>query len=184
MSLSKQECQSKLETQFLKDFSQSDNISKLTTDARGTDKYDCLSQMENMVGVHSFLQQIKLNGAQHGAPTSQTSSTSSNPSQPSSQPVSLSTQTTTQSSGLDDFTQGRDAFLGGMKTVGYYLLVILLIFIGLRILFLLIERACRYGYAFFNSHRLVFLKVLLPRGDGKADREQEKEIAKDMKEKI
>jgi hypothetical protein len=31
---------------------------------------------------------------------------------------------------------------------------------------------------------MIFIKVLLPKGDGKTDREQEKEIAKDMKEKI
>jgi uncharacterized membrane protein YhhN len=72
----------------------------------------------------------------------------------------------------------------GVKTVGSWILVALLIAIGARILYLLIERAFRYGYAFLNSHRLVFLKVLLPRGDGKSDREQEKELAKDMKEKI
>jgi hypothetical protein len=31
---------------------------------------------------------------------------------------------------------------------------------------------------------MVYLKVMLPRNDGKGDREQQKEIAKDMKEKI
>ena len=31
---------------------------------------------------------------------------------------------------------------------------------------------------------MVFIKVLLPKWDGKTDREQEKEVAKDMKEKI
>ena len=31
---------------------------------------------------------------------------------------------------------------------------------------------------------MIFIKVLLPKGDGKTDREQEKEVAKDMKEKI
>ncbi|MDR0650555.1 MAG: hypothetical protein LBG59_04025 [Candidatus Peribacteria bacterium] len=184
MPLSKQECQSKLETQFLKDFSQNDNISKLTTTARGADKYDCLSEMGNMVGVNSFLQQIKLNGAQHGAPSTQPS-TSSNSSQSSAQPSSQSsTHTSVQPAVSNPFEEGRDSFVGGVKTVGYYLLILLTILIGLRILFILIEKACRYGYAFFNSHRLVFLKVLLPRGDGKSDREQEKELAKDMKEKI
>jgi hypothetical protein len=68
--------------------------------------------------------------------------------------------------------------------VGYWVLIALLLIIGIRILFSLIQKALRYGYAFFNSHRLIFLKVLLPRGDGKSDREQEKELAKDMKEKI
>jgi hypothetical protein len=31
---------------------------------------------------------------------------------------------------------------------------------------------------------MIYLKVMLPRGEGKIDREQEKELAKDMKEKI
>jgi hypothetical protein len=46
----------------------------------------------------------------------------------------------------------------------------------------------KYGVAFLydviNARRIVYLKVLLPRGDSKADREQSKELAKDMKEKI
>lgn len=41
-----------------------------------------------------------------------------------------------------------------------------------------------FAYDVFNSHRLVFMKVLLPRWDSKADRDIAKEIAKDMKEKI
>lgn len=36
----------------------------------------------------------------------------------------------------------------------------------------------------FNANRVLYLKVILPRNDAKSDREQEKEIAKDMKEKI
>ena len=39
-------------------------------------------------------------------------------------------------------------------------------------------------YDFVNSHRIIYLKVSLPRNDSRQDREQEKEIAKDMKEKI
>jgi hypothetical protein len=39
-------------------------------------------------------------------------------------------------------------------------------------------------YDFFNAHRLVYLKVIQPRGDSKGDREKEREISKDMKEKI
>jgi hypothetical protein len=39
-------------------------------------------------------------------------------------------------------------------------------------------------YDIFNSKRLVYLKVILPRLDSKSDREREKELSKDMKEKI
>lgn len=42
----------------------------------------------------------------------------------------------------------------------------------------------RFLYDVFNSPRMVYLKVTMSRGDGKVDREQEKELAKDMKEKI
>ncbi len=42
----------------------------------------------------------------------------------------------------------------------------------------------RFFYDVFNSGRIIYLKILLPRGQSKLDREQEKELAKDMKEKI
>jgi hypothetical protein len=35
-----------------------------------------------------------------------------------------------------------------------------------------------------NARRIIYLKVMVPRGDTKSDREREKELAKDMKEKI
>jgi hypothetical protein len=41
-----------------------------------------------------------------------------------------------------------------------------------------------FCYDVFNARRIVYLKIILPRNDAKSDREQEKEIAKDMKEKI
>jgi hypothetical protein len=39
-------------------------------------------------------------------------------------------------------------------------------------------------YDITNASRMVYLKVILPRSDSKSDREREKEVAKDMKEKI
>jgi len=39
-------------------------------------------------------------------------------------------------------------------------------------------------YDVMNISRLVYLKILLPRGDDKISKEQSKEVAKDMKEKI
>ncbi len=46
------------------------------------------------------------------------------------------------------------------------------------------RKGLRYLYAMLHTHRMVYLKIMLPKSDGKSDREQEKEIAKDMKEKI
>lgn len=42
----------------------------------------------------------------------------------------------------------------------------------------------RVVYELINAPRMIYLKVSLPRNDSKQDREQGKEIAKDMKEKI
>ena len=39
-------------------------------------------------------------------------------------------------------------------------------------------------YDVWNVRRIVYLKIIAPRGDGKADRELQKELAKDMKEKL
>ncbi|MDR0608055.1 MAG: hypothetical protein LBG52_07105 [Candidatus Peribacteria bacterium] len=172
MALSQSVCQSQLEAQFVKSFSQSENIGKLTTDARGENKYDCIDAMGGMVAVNNFLQQTQLNKSeissttQHGVPAATSTS---------------STQTSTQTGATLDW---EDQLIDGMLGIGKRILVILLLIIGFAILKTMMERAFRYGYAFFNSHRLIFLKVLLPRGDGKSDREAEKEIAKDMKEKI
>ena len=52
------------------------------------------------------------------------------------------------------------------------------------ILWKLIRYAIAFLYDVINAHRIIYLKVLLPRGDSKLDREQSKELAKDMKEKI
>jgi len=41
-----------------------------------------------------------------------------------------------------------------------------------------------FAYDVRNAKRMVFVKVVLPRGDSKSDREVQKELAKDMKEKI
>jgi len=62
------------------------------------------------------------------------------------------------------------------------------IIVGLLILALVFWKLIKYVFEFiydvFNAKRMVFMKVILPRGDSKSDREMQKELAKDMKEKI
>jgi len=48
----------------------------------------------------------------------------------------------------------------------------------------IIKYLLEFAYDVVNSQRMVFFKVVSPRGDSKSDREREKELAKDMKEKI
>lgn len=52
------------------------------------------------------------------------------------------------------------------------------------VLWKIIRYVVPFLYDVMNAGRVVYLKVLLPRGDSKLDREQSKELAKDMKEKI
>jgi hypothetical protein len=52
------------------------------------------------------------------------------------------------------------------------------------ILWKLIKYLLVFFYDVLNAHRIVYMKVIMPRGDTKSDREQKKDLAKDMNEKI
>jgi hypothetical protein len=54
----------------------------------------------------------------------------------------------------------------------------------LIIFFKFARKIVSFLYDVTNASRVLYLKVILPRNDAKSDREQDKEIAKDMKEKI
>ena len=62
-------------------------------------------------------------------------------------------------------------------------LMLLFVFIG-YLLFKTIRYLIIFLYDVMNAQRMVYLRVLQTRGDGKVDREMSKELAKDMKEKI
>ncbi|MBP6257147.1 hypothetical protein KA405_05630 [Patescibacteria group bacterium] len=47
-----------------------------------------------------------------------------------------------------------------------------------------LQYALTIMYDVLQVKRMVYFRVILPRGDSKNDREKEKELAKDMKEKI
>ena len=74
--------------------------------------------------------------------------------------------------------------LATAKNIGMYVFYFLISVVSIAILTAIVRLVLRYVYSFLNNGRMVFLKVMLPKTDGKTDREQEKEIAKDMKEKI
>ena len=60
--------------------------------------------------------------------------------------------------------------------------------IGIMILTIVFFKTVRYIISFIydvlNKHRVEYIKVVMPRLDTKSDREREKDISKDMKEKI
>ena len=73
---------------------------------------------------------------------------------------------------------------GIVAEYGQFALNGLLIFVAGMLFLIIVRNMMRFFYDVFNSGRIIYLKILLPRGQSKLDREQEKELAKDMKEKI
>lgn len=67
-----------------------------------------------------------------------------------------------------------------IETIGIWIILL----IAAIILFKEAKRAFSVLYDIINARRMVYLRVMLPRGDTKSEREKEKELAKDMKEKI
>jgi hypothetical protein len=59
----------------------------------------------------------------------------------------------------------------------------MLLFVGYA-LYKTIRYFCVFLYDVINAKRIVYLRVLQTRGDSKVDRDANKELAKDMKEKI
>lgn len=85
-------------------------------------------------------------------------------------------------------TQTQPIISPEVRTKAWGFFHILKIIIILLIIYLILKKIIKWcfrrGYAFINHGRMVYMKVLVPRWDSKTDREQAKEIAKDMKEKI
>ena len=71
-------------------------------------------------------------------------------------------------------------FIHSLKIVWIIILSIFLIIVFLKVIKYIIS----FIYDVFNKHRMIYMKVILPRLDTKLDREREKDISKDMKEKI
>ena len=67
-----------------------------------------------------------------------------------------------------------------ISTIGIWLISIIALLVVCKIC----KRAFEILYDMVNARRIVYLRIMVPRGDTKSDREREKELAKDMKEKI
>ena len=190
-------CQSTLKAQFVKDFTQKNALSKLMTDSRWTDRSECFSYFWNMSNINNFLTNVQNNNEQqpdiydtwnnetwrydngivdlsiedsitlawiytwawHNAATETTSTTESN----------------------SDYFSEIWNFFHTARHRTKLIIILLLIFLILKKLLTVLFRR---GYAFLNHNRMIYLKILVPRWDSKVDREQAKEVAKDMKEKI
>jgi len=145
-------------------------FSDFTRLAWGADKASCLEQFGSVADVQRFL----LNPGEiwvqeHGVATENS--------------WAVQSQTTQVPTGwrLEGLQAGIPTNIRAHAvTIGRWLLVIV-IGICLRkvVSYLLVGM-----YDVLNTHRIQYVKVILPRSDSKSDREREKEVAKDMKEKI
>ncbi len=171
-----QECSNQLKEQFQTDFSQQSNISQLMTKSRWENKTECFSHFWSISSINTYLTNIKNNN---------TVINKENTSFDSDTDLIKTTEKETHSSAWQESTSGfLEWFSGWLKSIWLYVLYILIALIAINLLIKLIRYTLRRWYAFFNHNRMVYMKVLVPRWDSKLDREQAKEIAKDMKEKI
>ena len=172
MEITQDACTQLLHDQFIYDFSQSEDILQLTRDARWENKAQCLnftsySEIESVVDGWKFTEKEQQRPQVQDQPTAQ--------KEEKDFFASIVT--------LPNVETPQDILIL-LKTVGWRILMCFIIIVLWGLFIRLLNKFLRYAYAFLNAHRIIFLKVLLPRWDAKSDREQEKEIAKDMKEKI
>ena len=185
-------CQQKMINTYIKNFAQKSNPSKLASDAWWNDKQVCLNEIGWYNQLNKFLNNIENSyEEQYDTDLLYTGNT---PIPRYEQSVAKKTQETenefysapteglTTSTGSN--TEINQDDLADLKLLWNWILYIFISLIAIYTSFFLIKQAFRYVYSFLNTHRMVFIKVLLPKWDGKTDREQEKEVAKDMKEKI
>ena len=199
-------CDARLVEQYNINRSLKSNLSKLTSTAWGAQKTECLKEMGGYSQISVFLSNVDKYGSErpNSLKNTQSSSEQTTPVIPSqntqkedknqtSSIVSGHNQTSDHGQMIQNlktqYLTGETAKIvdQGLETmhqvgqwIGYGFLVILAI-----ILLTWIGRVfMRYIYSFLNTSRMIYLKVMLPKTDGKTDREQEKEIARDMKEKV
>ena len=172
--ISSKDCKDLLQKQFQKDFSQKQNISQLMTKSRWENRNNCFSYFGNMWNIQSYLENIQNN---EYMVNDEIKVVESDPNK------AKTTEKQTHAS-----AKVEDGFFsslgGGAKMIWIFLLYLSLSAIVVYIFSKLMKYTLRRWYAFLNNHRMVYMKVLVPRWDSKVDREQAKELAKDMKEKI
>lgn len=162
------QCELSLQSTYEKNPNFWENISQLTSLAWGSEKSQCLQLMWGVSNVKTFVFQKSSYVAPKEIVVEE-----SHPAAP--------TQSSTQQV-QSNFWE--DIWMWGIMTWWNYVLWGLGILVLGFILFKLIRKLLFFCYDVLNANRMVYLKVMLPRNDGKGDREQQKEIAKDMKEKI
>ena len=181
-------CKMTLQEQFIKDFTQKDAPSKLMTDAWWSYKSECISYFWGMSNINSFLENIQANNTEQRDIYNNQTTAEQNANSGNNPMEGIWFPWVEQSHGAAETTTWQwvsdSGFLSWLHTAwnrfvwGFVFLLVIIL------LFKIAKKALVRWYAFMNHNRMIYLKVLVPRWDSKVDREQAKEVAKDMKEKI
>lgn len=150
-------CIQSLQLQYQKDTAQSANISKLTSDARWANKVSCLQEVWWTTKVREYIKTF-------------------DEQWPIEYTGALVHQSASTWASLIDTS--------GLKQYGWMAVQLVLICIMAYVIWKFTRVWLKFLYIFANFHRIKYYKVTLPRAEGKNDREDQKDLAKDMKEKI
>ena len=188
-------CQQELIDTYVKNYAQKENLSKLATDAWWNEKTVCLNEVGGYNQLKILLERIEERYVeQYDTDQLEVGNTpiiryeDKRKENKTNQKTQNQQTTGNQEHGSAETKQtttvATPEINWDLNTVWSYLLYTIIGIFAVYWIFFLIKQAFRYTYSFLNTHRMIYIKVLLPKGDGKTDREQEKEVAKDMKEKI
>jgi hypothetical protein len=168
-------CEQLIQTAYDRGWTLDYNLSSLMSSAWGTGRKYCIERMGGVSNIDKFLK----NRIEYVAPKE---------SEVIEIPELIQTGDNTLSwvaltpSELESFWQF--AWLDQVLTwANYFLWVLWILVLGI-VFFGFIRKLLSFCYDVMNAHRIIYLKIMFPRNDGKSDREQQREIAKDMKEKI
>ncbi len=163
------QCKQKLNDAIAQNPRIQESISQLTTQAWWVDKASCYKEFGSLTAIQQYLK----NNIKNIATTGQTTASWARPQ--------VTQTSTTQSTTFMDNFNGLPSTFGGIVLWCFW------IFAAIAACIVLVK-SIRYLFEFFydvlNARRIIFLRVTLPRGDDKISREQARDVAKDMKEKL
>ncbi len=175
-------CKQKLEAILVQNPSLKEDSSALTTQARWREKSACFNAIWWLRGLEKYISSINITQSQNTwlwqLPVESWNTT------PIETPPPVTSTTTSKSpmaivGMIKDFDY-KENIRPALEWVGIVLWWAILAFLFAK----LIRYLCEFFYDVFNAHRIVYLRIVLPRGDDKISREQARDVAKDMKEKL
>jgi hypothetical protein len=169
-------CKEQISHVFQQDSSFIARFSDLTRQARWTEKASCIQEFGSLSAVQQYLA-IWMYTEQKQPNEHQIADWTWSQEQEKE-------QTTTQvHNSANEFDFLNSSWEEIWWFIQSWLYIVLLVIFGICILKIL-QYALTIMYDVLQVKRMVYFRVILPRGDSKNDREREKELAKDMKEKI